>query len=230
MGDRDPQARVVAIVGPTATGKSELSLSLAAALGAEVINADSMQLYIGMDIGTAKLAPDQRRGVPHHAFDLWEVTQPASVAEYQRAARAAIDDIRARGRVPLLVGGSGLYVRAVLEHFDDGLRVQRLGGRLVDNLAAESPLNALRVKRSLGRIGAARRVARRVPARALSPLSGHLHPREERLRLLRVPLRRVVRAEERVRADGALVDLPLVAEEPNRAAHRARLAPILDVA
>jgi tRNA dimethylallyltransferase len=109
---------VVAVVGPTAAGKSALSLALARELGGEVVNADSMQLYRGMDIGTAKLPPADREGIPHHVLDLWDVTEPASVAEYQRAARAAIDDIHARGRVPLLVGGSGLYVRAVLERFE----------------------------------------------------------------------------------------------------------------
>jgi tRNA dimethylallyltransferase len=120
-------ATVVAVVGPTAAGKSALSLALAHELGGEVVNADSMQLYRGMDIGTAKLTVDEREGVPHHVLDVWPVTEPASVAEYQRLARAAVDDILARGRVPLLVGGSGLYVRAVLERFefpgtDPGLR------------------------------------------------------------------------------------------------------------
>jgi tRNA dimethylallyltransferase len=110
--------RVVAVVGPTAAGKTALSLDLAHRLDGEVVNADSMQLYRGMDIGTAKLRPHEWRGVPHHVFDVWPVTAPASVAEYQVAARAAIDAIAARGRVPLLVGGSGLYVRAVLEQFD----------------------------------------------------------------------------------------------------------------
>ncbi|WP_433057520.1 tRNA (adenosine(37)-N6)-dimethylallyltransferase MiaA [Dactylosporangium sp. CS-033363] len=110
--------RVVAIVGPTAAGKSALSLRLADALGGEVVNADSMQLYRGMDIGTAKLTAAERAGVPHHVLDIWDVTEPASVAVYQRLARAAIDDIAARGRVPLLVGGSGLYIRAVLEDFE----------------------------------------------------------------------------------------------------------------
>src|ERR1043165_3442879 len=104
---------VIAIVGPTAAGKSALSLALAHALDGEVVNADSMQLYQGMDIGTAKLTVDERRGVPHHVLDIWPVTEAASVAGYQSRARAAIDDILARGRVPLLVGGSGLYVRAV---------------------------------------------------------------------------------------------------------------------
>ncbi|WTD65196.1 tRNA (adenosine(37)-N6)-dimethylallyltransferase MiaA [Micromonospora sp. NBC_01638] len=114
----DGPGTVVAVVGPTAAGKSALSIALAHALDGEVVNADSMQLYRGMDIGTAKLTPAERDGVPHHLLDIWEVTEPASVAEYQRLARAAVDDILARGRVPLLVGGSGLYVRAVLERFE----------------------------------------------------------------------------------------------------------------
>src|SRR6266567_5148657 len=93
---------VIAVVGPTAAGKSELSLGLALALGGEVVNADSMQLYTGMDIGTAKLAPAQRRGVPHHLLDIWDVRQTASVAEYQRLARDAIEDVQRRGLVPVL--------------------------------------------------------------------------------------------------------------------------------
>jgi tRNA dimethylallyltransferase len=109
---------VVAVVGPTATGKTALSLELAHHLDGEVINADSMQLYRGMDIGTAKLRPEEWQGIPHHAFDLWDVTEPASVAEYQSVARAAVEAVLGRGRVPLLVGGSGLYVRAVLEEFE----------------------------------------------------------------------------------------------------------------
>jgi len=110
--------RVVAVVGPTAAGKSALSLRLARELDGEVVNADSMQLYRGLDIGTAKLTGTERAGVPHHVLDIWDVTEPASVAAYQRLARQAIDGILARGRVPLLVGGSGLYVRAVLERFE----------------------------------------------------------------------------------------------------------------
>src|SRR5689334_14402409 len=109
---------VITVVGATATGKSGLSLRLAAALNGEVVNADSMQLYRGMDIGTAKLTEAERAGVPHHVLDIWDVTEPASVAVHQALARAAIEDIAARGRVPLLVGGSGLYVRAVLEDFE----------------------------------------------------------------------------------------------------------------
>ncbi|SDT77955.1 tRNA dimethylallyltransferase [Actinoplanes derwentensis] len=106
------------MVGPTAAGKSALSIALAHELGGEVVNADSMQLYRGMDIGTAKLTETERDGIPHHLLDIWDVTEPAAVAEYQRLARAAIDGILDRGRVPLLVGGSGLYLRAVLEDFE----------------------------------------------------------------------------------------------------------------
>ena len=110
--------RVIAVVGPTAAGKSELALRLSLALGGEVVNADSMQLYAGMDIGTAKLSVAQRRGVPHHLLDIWDVRQAASVAEYQRLAREAITNIHARGRVPVLAGGSGLYLRAALDNLE----------------------------------------------------------------------------------------------------------------
>jgi tRNA dimethylallyltransferase len=109
---------VVAVVGPTAAGKSDLSLDLAEALGGEVVNTDSMQLYRGMDIGTAKLAPAERRGIVHHLLDVLDVTEPATVAEFQGWARTAIDDCRARGVVPILVGGSALYTRAVLDRFE----------------------------------------------------------------------------------------------------------------
>jgi tRNA dimethylallyltransferase len=109
---------VVAVVGPTATGKSDLAVDLALAVGGEVVNADSMQLYRGMDIGTAKLTAEERRGVPHHLLDVLDVTERASVAAYQRAARATIVECQERGVVPVLVGGSGLYVRAVLDDLD----------------------------------------------------------------------------------------------------------------
>jgi tRNA dimethylallyltransferase len=108
----------VAVIGATAAGKSELALRLAEALDGEVISADSMQLYRGMDIGTGKLTLAERRGVPHHLLDIWDVTEPASVSEYQRLARAAIEDIVARGRTPILAGGSGLYVRAVIDDLE----------------------------------------------------------------------------------------------------------------
>ena len=106
---------VVAIVGPTAAGKSDLAVELALRLDGEVINADSMQLYRGMDIGTAKLTPAEQQGVPHHLLDIWPVTHAADVASYQAHARAAIHAVQSAGRLPLLVGGSGLYVRAVLD-------------------------------------------------------------------------------------------------------------------
>jgi tRNA dimethylallyltransferase len=130
---------VIAIVGPTAAGKSGLSLRLARMLDGEVVNADSMQLYRGMDIGTAKLPPAQREGVPHHLLDIWDVTRTANVAEYQRLARRAIDDIHARGRLPIVVGGSGLYVRAVIDNLDFPGTDPALRERLERELAEVGP-------------------------------------------------------------------------------------------
>ncbi len=124
------------MVGPTAAGKSELSLRLARELDAEVINADSMQLYRGMDIGTGKLGVAERDDVPHHLLDIWAVTEPASVSEYQRLARTAIGDILSRGRTPLLVGGSGLYVRAAIDDLEFPGTDPALRARLEDELAA----------------------------------------------------------------------------------------------
>ncbi|WP_432017266.1 tRNA (adenosine(37)-N6)-dimethylallyltransferase MiaA [Streptomyces hydrogenans] len=115
MRSAAPAPRVIAVVGPTAAGKSDLGVFLAQQLGGEVVNADSMQLYRGMDIGTAKLTPEERGGVPHHLLDIWDVTEAASVAEYQRLARAEIDRLLAEGRTPVLVGGSGLYVRGAVD-------------------------------------------------------------------------------------------------------------------
>ncbi len=111
---------IIAVVGATATGKSAVGLALAHLLpqGGEVVNADSMQFYRGMDIGTAKLPVDQRRGVVHHQLDTLEVAQDASVARFQADARADIADIHARGLDAIVVGGSGLYLRALLDHFD----------------------------------------------------------------------------------------------------------------
>jgi tRNA dimethylallyltransferase len=131
--------RVIAVVGPTAAGKSGLGLALARALGGEVINADSMQLYRGMDIGTAKLTPAERGGIPHHLLDIWDVTQAANVADYQRLARAAVDDTLARGLVPILVGGSGLYVRAVLDDLRFPGTDPDLRARLEAELASSGP-------------------------------------------------------------------------------------------
>jgi tRNA dimethylallyltransferase len=111
--------RPLAIVGPTGTGKSQLALQigerLGGAAGAEIVNADAMQFYRGMDIGTAKLPVAQRRGIPHHQLDVLDVTETATVARYQDAAAADIEAIAARGRVPVLVGGSMLYIQSLLD-------------------------------------------------------------------------------------------------------------------
>jgi tRNA dimethylallyltransferase len=156
-------------VGATASGKTGLSLDLAERLDGEVVNTDAMQVYRGMDIGTAKLPPAERRGIPHHLLDTLGVRDPATVAEFQGWARAAVADIRGRGRTPVLVGGSALYTRAILDRFefpgtDDAVRA-RLEGELaavgstalharlreVDPEAAERilPDNGRRVVRAL---------------------------------------------------------------------------------
>jgi tRNA dimethylallyltransferase len=109
---------IVAVVGPTAVGKSELALDLAERLDGEIVNTDAMQLYRGMDIGTAKLPVAARRGIRHHLLDVLGVAETASVAEFQGWARDAIRDCRGRGMTPVLVGGSALYTRAVLDHFE----------------------------------------------------------------------------------------------------------------
>lgn len=106
---------VIAVVGPTGSGKSELALQLAEQFDGEAVNADSMQFYRGMDIGTAKLPPAERRGIPHHLLDFLSVRQDTTVAAFQQMARLAIADIRSRGRLPILVGGSGLYNRAAID-------------------------------------------------------------------------------------------------------------------
>lgn len=155
--------RVLAVVGPTAAGKSALGIALAQEFAGEVINADSMQLYRGMDIGTAKLPPAQRQGVPHHLLDVWEVTEGASVAEYQRLARARLDALLARGVTPIVVGGSGLYLRAALDDLafpatEPGLRARLEGeltasgpGPLHAQLASRDPAAAAAILPSNGR-------------------------------------------------------------------------------
>ena len=134
-----PDGLLVAIVGPTATGKSDLAVELALRIDGEVVNADSMQLYRGMDIGTAKLAGDERRGVPHHLLDIWPITKSAAVAEYQARARAAFDDIWSRGRTPVLVGGSGLYVRGAIDKLEFPGESPDIRARLEGELAAVGP-------------------------------------------------------------------------------------------
>ena len=161
--------RVLAVVGPIATGKSDLAVALAQRLGGEIVNADSMQLYAGMDIGTAKLPPDERGGVPHHLLDVWPLAKSAAVAEYQTRARAAIAEIHGRGRLPILVGGSGLYLRGALDDLDfpgenaairaglyaalDEIGPEALHARLaeVDPVAAAAilPTNGRRIARAL---------------------------------------------------------------------------------
>ncbi len=167
---------MVAVVGPTATGKSELGLALAEALGGEVINADALQLYRGMDIGTAKLPPDQRRGIQHHLLDVLDVTEEASLAAYQRDARIARDEVAARGGVPVLVGGSGLYVRAVLDRLE---------------IPPTDPVVRVRLEREAEQLGAEplhARLAELDPIAAIAILPGNV--------------RRVVRALEVIELTG----------------------------
>lgn len=202
---------LIAIVGATGTGKSDFALDLAEAVGrlgrsAEIVNADAMQLYRGMDIGTAKLAPAARRGIPHHLLDVLDVTEEASAAAYQRAARAAVDEIIARGAVALLVGGSGLYVSSVIHDFrfpgtdaairsrleaeladvGPGLLHARLRSIDADTAAHVDPRNGRRIVRALevieltGEPKAARLPDRPVPWRAHHVL----HLRSERARLV----------------------------------------------
>ncbi|MGW1893044.1 tRNA (adenosine(37)-N6)-dimethylallyltransferase MiaA [Streptomyces sp. NPDC002004] len=139
MSSTAPAPRVIAVVGPTAAGKSDLGVFLAQQLGGEVVNADSMQLYRGMDIGTAKLTPQERGGIPHHLLDIWDVTEAASVAEYQRLARAEIDRLLAEGRTPVLVGGSGLYVRGAIDNLEFPGTDPDVRARLEEELALRGP-------------------------------------------------------------------------------------------
>jgi tRNA dimethylallyltransferase len=167
---------LVAVVGPTATGKSDLGLALAQALGGEVINADALQLYRGMDIGTAKLPVDERRGIRHHLLDVLDVTEEASLAAYQRDARAARDAVAAAGGVPVLVGGSGLYVRAVLDQLE---------------IPPTDPVVRTRLEREAGKLGAEAMHARLTeldPVAAIAILPGNV--------------RRVVRALEVIELTG----------------------------
>ena len=132
---------MLAVVGPTATGKTALGVALAEAFEGEVISADSMQIYKGLDVGTAKVAPDETHGIPHHAVDILEPDEPFSVADFVTLAGKLEADISARGRLPILVGGTGLYVQSFLygvrfaaEKTPDGLREQ-----LAAELAEKGP-------------------------------------------------------------------------------------------
>lgn len=155
--------RVIAVVGPTAAGKSDLGVALAQAVGGEVVNADSMQLYAGMDIGTAKLTAAEQQGIAHHLLDVWDIRQTASAAEYQSLCRTTLAELMARGVTPVVVGGSGLYLRAALDTLefpgtDPVLRatleadLEREGaGALHRRLAALDPDAATRMEPSNGR-------------------------------------------------------------------------------
>ncbi len=169
-------AVIVAVVGPTASGKSDLGVDLALALGGEIVNADAMQFYQGMDVGTAKLSLTQRRGVPHHLLDVLTVTDEASVAVYQEQARAALTDIAARGRRPILVGGSGLYVRAALDDLE---------------IPPTDPVVRARVEQELVQVGAPALHAR---LRAVDP--------EAAAHILASNGRRIVRALEVIELTG----------------------------
>ena len=167
-GHTPPAQPVIVLVGPTASGKSSLAVELAVELRrtgrpAEIVNADSMLVYRGMDIGTAKPGPAERRGVPHHLIDILDVTEQATVADFQRLARAAIADIRERGGVPIVVGGSALYSRAVVDVFefpgsDAQVRarweaeLERLGPHaLHEELRRRAPASAAKIEPGNGR-------------------------------------------------------------------------------
>jgi tRNA dimethylallyltransferase len=155
--------RPLAIVGPTGTGKSQLALDVAERLDGEIVNADAMQFYRGMDIGTAKLPVADRRGIPHHQLDVLDVTQTATVARYQDAAAADIEAVAARSRVPVLVGGSMLYIQSLLDEWqfpttDPAVRAKwerRLAevgvGRLHAELAGRDPAAAASILPTDGR-------------------------------------------------------------------------------
>lgn len=138
---RDPAAQVIVIGGPTATGKTDLALDVAELLGGpeavEIINADSMQVYRGMDIGTAKQPTDRRRGIVHHLLDVWPIEHQVTVADYQDRARECVDQIRSRSRIPMLVGGSGLYIKAVIDDLDFPGTDPEVRERLEDELRVQ---------------------------------------------------------------------------------------------
>jgi tRNA dimethylallyltransferase len=176
---------VIAVVGPTGSGKSDLAVALALELDGEVINADSMQFYRGMDIGTAKITEAERKGVPHHLLDILDVTDEASVSDFQQRSRALIAGIHARGKRAILAGGSGLYVRAALDVLEFPGTDPAVRGRLEAELAAEGPA-PLRARLaavdpvSAGRLGDERRVIRALEVFELTgrPFSSFMPTRE----------------------------------------------------
>ena len=143
---------LIAVVGPTASGKTALAIALAKELGGEIVSADSMQIYRGMDIATAKPTPEQMAEVPHHLIGFWPPEKPFSVAQYAILAREKIDDILRRGRVPVLCGGTGLYIKAIVDHIqyeeetgEDAALRERLRRQAQDegNLAVWRQLQAM---------------------------------------------------------------------------------------
>ncbi|MGN7252656.1 tRNA (adenosine(37)-N6)-dimethylallyltransferase MiaA [Arthrobacter sp. SAFR-014] len=179
------QLPVIAVVGPTGSGKSDLAVDLALALDGEVINADAMQFYRGMDIGTAKVTEAEQRGVRHHLLDILDVTQEASVSDFQQQARDAVADIHRRGKRAILAGGSGLYVRAALDVLDFPGTDPEIRARLEQENAAEGSavlLDRLRAVDpvSAGRLGDARRIIRALEVFELTgrPFSSFMPTRE----------------------------------------------------
>lgn len=179
------QPPVIAVVGPTGSGKSDLAVELGLSLNGEVINADAMQFYRGMDIGTAKVTEAEQKGVRHHLLDILDVTQEASVSDFQQQARAAVADIHRRGKRAILVGGSGLYVRAALDVLDFPgtdpeirVRLEQENAEagtavLLDRLRTVDPVSA-------GRLGDARRIIRALEVFELTgrPFSSFMPTRE----------------------------------------------------
>ncbi|ALV40278.1 tRNA dimethylallyltransferase [Pseudarthrobacter sulfonivorans] len=179
------QPPVIAVVGPTGSGKSDLAVNLALELDGEVINADAMQFYRGMDIGTAKITPAERKGVPHHLLDILDVTEEASVSDFQQQARSIVSDIHARGKRAILAGGSGLYVRAALDVLEfpgtDPVLRQRLEAEF-DEAGQDALLARLREVDpvSAGRVSDARRIIRALEVHELTgrPFSSFMPQRE----------------------------------------------------
>ena len=170
-------SRVVAVVGPTAAGKSDVAMGLARYWDGEIVNADAFQFYRGMDIGTAKPSPDERAEIPHHCLDFLDIAEPASLAQFQQRARTAIEDIQRRGRVPIVVGGSALYLRATCDELD---------------IPPSDPVVRARISAEAQRVGSTAMYER---LRAADPAAAeHIDPRN---------LRRVVRALEVVELTGS---------------------------
>lgn len=164
-----PFSSPIAVVGPTASGKSALGLALAHVLDGEVVNVDSMQLYRGMDIGTAKLTPAEREGIPHHQLDVLDVTEPASVARYQAEAVADVEDILSRGKTPILVGGSMLYVQSLVDDWQFPPTDSRVRAHFEQRLA-EIGVEALHAELAAVDPNAARIIEDRDPRRTVRAL------------------------------------------------------------